>query len=195
MENFNVYFGLGLEHILDVNGNDHILFVLALAAVYRLSDWKKILILVTAFTIGHSVTLALATMGFVTIQAELVEFIIPITILITAISNFFVKDEQLAGRRLQLNYGYALFFGLIHGLGFSNYLRSLLGSQQDIVAPLFAFNVGLELGQIIIVVLFLILSFIVVNLLKLKHRWWKMTVSVIITLMTVALFQDRIFWD
>ena len=193
MENFGLYFTLGQEHILDINGYDHILFVLALAAIYTLKDWRKILILVTAFTVGHSVTLALATLQIIQVNAAVVEFIIPVTIFITALSNLLVKESKTTSK-LSLNYGYALFFGLIHGLGFSNYLRAMLGKSQSIVGPLFAFNVGLELGQIIIVALFLIVSFIVINLGKVQHRWWRISISLIITLMSLALLPGRMFW-
>src|SRR5262245_8163628 len=161
MDDFKLYFDLGKDHILDyANGYDHILFVLALCAVYVIGDWKRILILVTAFTVGHSITLALATLNIITVSAAWVEFLIPLTLFTTAISNRFRREEILAPPAVQTNYLLALFFGLIHGLGFSNYLRSLLGRQESIVTPLFAFNVGLEFGQIIIVGVFLAVSFI-----------------------------------
>ncbi len=191
---FRLYFGLGQEHILDVRGYDHILFVVALSVIYVLRDWKRILILVTAFTIGHSVTLALATLRIISVKTEWIEFIIPVTILVTAASNLFLSEERIKGRSVQLNYLYALFFGLIHGMGFSNYLRALLGGTKNIAGPLFAFNIGLEFGQIIIVALFLILSFIVVDLLKIRQRTWMKVLSTMIILLTLTLFKDRIFW-
>lgn len=194
METFGIYFGLGLEHILDINGLDHILFILALAAVYTFQDWRRILVLVTAFTIGHSITLALATLKIISVRAEWVEFIIPVTILITAISNFFTREKAQSARMVQLNYGYALFFGLIHGLGFSNTLRALLGANQSITSPLFAFNVGLEVGQIIIVVLFLFLSFIVMKVARQQQKHWTWAVSSIIVVIALFLFEGRLFW-
>ncbi len=155
MTEFQLYFNLGKDHILDfLNGYDHILFIIALCALYLLRDWKKVLILVTAFTIGHSVTLALSALHIINVKAALIEFLIPLTIFITAVSNIFKNEENLDNRLLQLNYFYALFFGLIHGLGFSYYLRSILGRDRSIITQLFAFNIGLELGQIIIVVIF-----------------------------------------
>lgn len=155
MSEFSLYFGLGKEHILDyLNGYDHILFVLALCAVYSVHDWKKILILVTAFTIGHSITLALATLEIISVKGELIEFFIPLTIFITAAGNLFRTEKSVDKSNVQLNYVFALFFGLIHGLGFSNFLRSLLGKDHGIVSQLLAFNLGLELGQIIVVALF-----------------------------------------
>ena len=177
MGEFSLYYGLGLDHILDVNGYDHILFVVVLCALYQSSDWKKVLILVTAFTIGHSITLALATMRIIKITADLIEFLIPVTILITALSNLFTKEDRIAEGKIWRNYLYAGFFGLIHGLGFSNYLRALLGQDETIILQLFAFNVGLEVGQIIIVGFFMAISFIFVGLGNVTRRDWKMIIS------------------
>lgn len=177
MSPFKLYYSLGLDHILDINGYDHILFVVVLCALYQSTDWKKVLILITAFTIGHSITLALATMRIVRIDAALIEFLIPVTILITALSNLFTKDQKITEGRIWRNYFYAGFFGLIHGLGFSNYLRTLLGQDETIILQLFAFNVGLEVGQIIIVALFMAIGFIFVSIGGVTRRDWKLIVS------------------
>jgi len=195
MSEFALYFGLGKDHILDyVNGYDHILFVLALCAVYLIGDWKKILILVTAFTIGHSVTLALATLNIINVQTDVIEFLIPLTIFITAVANLFKKETELSKGRIQINYVFALFFGLIHGLGFSNYLRALLGKHENIISPLFAFNLGLELGQIIVVAIFLAISFILVELAKVSRRDLRFVLSSAIAGIALVLMKDRIFW-
>jgi hypothetical protein len=195
MSEFALYFGLGKDHILDyLNGYDHILFVLALCAVYAIRDWKKILILVTAFTIGHSITLALATLEIISVKGSVVEFLIPLTIFIAAVSNLFNSEQSVDKTRVQVNYLFALFFGLIHGLGFSNFLRSLLGKDQSIISQLLAFNLGLELGQIIVVTVFLALSFIVVDLLKVSRRDVKLVLSSAIAGMALVLLKDRIFW-
>ena len=194
MQPFQLYFGLGKDHILDyANGYDHILFVVALCAVYVLRDWKKVLILVTAFTIGHSITLALATLNIITINSELVEFFIPVTILITAVSNLFRSEESIDNARVPLNYMFALGFGLIHGMGFSNYLREILGKSQSIMSPLLAFNLGLEFGQIIIVVLFMGVAFILVDLLGVNRRDWKMIVSSAIAGIAFILIKDSAY--
>ena len=194
MQPFQLYFGLGKDHILDyANGYDHILFVIALCAVYVLRDWKKVLILVTAFTIGHSITLALATLNIITINSELVELLIPVTILITAVSNLFRSEEGVDNARVHLNYLFALGFGLIHGMGFSNYLREILGKSQSIVSPLLAFNLGLEFGQIIIVVLFMGVAFILVDLLGVNRRDWKMIVSSAIAGIAFILIKDSAY--
>lgn len=194
MSEFELYFSLGKEHILDYkNGYDHILFVVALCAVYLMRDWKKVLILVTAFTIGHSVTLALATLNIISVDQGLIEFLIPVTIFITAVSNIF-RGTELSDRTTYINYGYALFFGLIHGLGFSNYLKSILGKGRGIVSQLFAFNLGLEFGQIIIVAVFLITSFILVDLFTVNRRDWKIVISSVIAGMALLIMKDKIFW-
>jgi hypothetical protein len=195
MSQFELYFGLGRDHILDyANGYDHILFVVALCTMYLIRDWKKVLILVTAFTIGHSITLALATLEIIPVNASLIEFLIPLTIFITAASNIFRKTESLSDRTTYINYAYALVFGLIHGMGFSNYLRSILGKDRSIVSQLFAFNVGLEFGQIIIVAIFLITSFILVDLFTVNRRDWKMVISAAIAGIALVLMKDTAFW-
>ncbi|MBS1489906.1 MAG: HupE/UreJ family protein [Bacteroidetes bacterium] len=193
MESFSLYFVLGREHILDyANGYDHILFVVALCALYTWSDWKRVLVLVTAFTIGHSITLALATLQIISINSNLVEFLIPLTIFITALSNIFKKGESLGSSKIQINYLFALFFGLIHGMGFSNYLRALLGKSSSIVSPLLAFNLGLEFGQIIVVTLFLTISYILVTWLKVNQRDWRMVISSAIAGIAFILMKDRL---
>jgi len=166
---FQLYLELGLEHIADLQGYDHILFVAMLCAVYTFKEWKKVLILVTAFTIGHSLTLALATLNIIRVSNAWVEFLIPVTIFITAVGNMVSGKPGNASTRLK--YAMALFFGLIHGLGFSNYLRSLLGTHDSILFPLLAFNIGVELGQILIVLCILTLTTLILFF-KLKQRDW-----------------------
>lgn len=162
--------------------------------LYTLREWRQVLILVTAFTIGHSITLALATLEIINVNADVIEFLIPVTILVTAVSNIVRKTAGPGGRALQLNYAYAMFFGLIHGMGFSNYLRSILGRDESIVTQLLAFNLGLELGQIIIVAFFLILGFVLVDILNVNRRDWKLVISSAIAGIAVILVKDTIFW-
>lgn len=154
---FSLYLRLGFEHIADLSAYDHILFVIALAAVYSIQEWKHMLVLVTAFTIGHSVTLAFATLGIIGFNETLIETLIPITIVITAVLNiaerFKKAPKDTAETSWKMKYGLALFFGLIHGMGFSYYLRAILGGESSIVLPLFSFNVGLEIGQLVILVI------------------------------------------
>jgi hypothetical protein len=195
MSQFELYFSLGKDHILDyANGYDHILFVIALCALYQMRDWKQVLVLVTAFTIGHSITLALSTLDVISVKAELIEFLIPVTIFITAASNIFKHEDGFSGRAIQLNYFYAAFFGLIHGLGFSNYLKSILGRDKSIISQLFAFNLGLEFGQIIIVAILLIASFILIDLFGVNRRDWKLVISSAVAGIALILIKDKIFW-
>lgn len=195
MNDFGIYFSLGKDHILDYsNGYDHILFVIALCALYQMRDWRQVLILVTAFTLGHSLTLALSTLDIISVRADLIEFLIPVTIFITAVSNIFRNEDNLSNRDLQINYFYAVFFGLIHGLGFSTYLKAILGKNQSIVSQLFAFNIGLEFGQIIIVGIFLVAGFILIDLFGVSRRDWKLVISSAVGGIALILIKDKIFW-
>jgi hypothetical protein len=168
---------LGIHHIASISSLDHILFITCLSAVYTLKQWKQILILITAFTIGHTTSLALATFKLISVPTSLVEFLIPLTIFITAFWNLFLKKDGVSTKTHWFKYITALFFGLIHGLGFSSYLQSLLGIEDSIVLPLFSFNVGIELGQLIIVSLILIFSYILVSWLKVARRDWVLIFS------------------
>jgi len=176
MSDFSIFFPMGIEHITDLNGIDHILFIAALCLRYLINDWKKLLLLVTAFTIGHSVTLALSTLNVIEIPRNWTEFFIAITILITALSNCFVKNFTFKSK-YPVIYFFALFFGLIHGLGFSTLLKSMLGKDQSIVVQLLAFNLGLEVGQIIIVLCILITSFILINILRINRKYYLLFAS------------------
>ncbi|PLX11680.1 MAG: HupE / UreJ protein, partial [Marinilabiliales bacterium] len=131
----------------------------------------------TAFTLGHSVTLALASLQILIFPTDIIEFLIPLTIFITAIGNILYKGENMSKRMHNLKYVLAMFFGLIHGLGFSNYLRSLLGMEGNLVKPLFAFNIGLEIGQITIVMCILLMSFLFHRVMNTKHREWNLVIS------------------
>ncbi|AQG81175.1 HupE/UreJ family protein [Spirosoma montaniterrae] len=193
MNDFLIYLRLGFDHITDPSGYDHILFVVALCTVYTLRQWRQVLILVTAFTVGHSITLALATLQLVRYDTAVIELLIPITILITAITNFFFKEQK--SRSLSKpkpfnqawRYGLALVFGLIHGLGFSNYLRSLLGREASILQPLLAFNIGLELGQLLIVGLVLGIAYVTIEVLRRSRLRWTLIVSGIVAGMALSL--------
>jgi hypothetical protein len=175
MSEFQLYLQLGFEHILDVQAYDHILFVVALCAIYRVEQWRRVLILVTAFTIGHSLTLALAALDVIRVNMDVVEFLIPVTIIVTAL--FHVFRTEVAAQNVRWNYAFALFFGLIHGLGFSNYLRALMIGDEGIVQQLLAFNIGVELGQLIVVAVVLLISYLVMTVFKVKQREWVLFVS------------------
>ena len=177
MSTFQLYLTLGLQHIADFKGYDHILFIVVLCAVYQVKHWKKILILITAFTIGHSSSLILATLNLIRISGDWVEFFIPVTILLTAIGNIMQTKDSYSGRHHKYKYALSLFFGLIHGMGFSNYLRALLSEEESLLGPLFAFNLGIEMGQIIIVSGFIVASLFIINGMKARAREWNLVIS------------------
>ena len=177
MSSFQMYLTLGIDHIANLNAYDHILFILTLCAVYHIKQWRKLLVLITAFTIGHSITLGLATLKFINIPTNLIEFLIPVTILVTAFANILQKSGKISMKAHFFKYSLALFFGLIHGLGFSNYLKSLLGREDSIIGPLFSFNLGIEIGQFLIVSIIILFTWILVDLLGVKRREWNLILS------------------
>jgi len=190
MQDFGFYFGPGWRHIIGKDALDHQLFIIALAAIYLLKDWKQVLVLVTAFTIGHSLTLALSVYNVIRINSNLVEFLIPLTIVITALSNLFQKN--FTPKSIRINYFLALFFGLIHGLGFANYIRfAIEGSEQSIGWSLFGFNVGLEAGQIVVVTGLLLLSHLIVTILKINRRDWVLFLSAGVFALSFKMVLDR----
>ena len=206
MSSFQTYLKLGFTHISDLNGYDHILFLIALCAVYLVSQWRTILILVTAFTIGHSLSLALATLTNLNLSKEIiigslhfpisqfVEFLIPVTILLTAIFNVARKKTELNPKEKRTQYLITMGFGLIHGLGFSNYLKAIRGSEDSLFQPLLAFNLGLEIGQIMIVTIIMAIAFVVLNLRKTPHRDWNLFVSGAAAGIAIILMIETKFW-
>tara|TARA_Y100000385_G_scaffold282468_1_gene336966 strand:- start:439 stop:1020 length:582 start_codon:yes stop_codon:yes gene_type:complete len=177
MHPFEFYLKLGFEHIANLNGYDHILFLIALCAVYQINQWKKILVLITAFTIGHSITLVLVSLNFFSIPSDIIKFLIPLTILLTSLQNIINVKQNENGFRMVKNYLMALFFGLIHGMDFSNYFRALIMSPDEIVVPLLGFNLGIELGQLLIVFFIVFIAFIFLNIIKVKHYKWNLFIS------------------
>lgn len=189
MNDFSLYFSTGWFHVISVNALDHILFIVALAAIYLIGNWKQVLVLVTAFTIGHSLTLALSVFDIIRVNDEWVEFLIPCTIIATAVFNFFVKD--FSPRSLRLNYFLALFFGLIHGMGFANSIRFMLAKDQQLWLPLLSFNLGLEVGQIALVSIILCAGYLLVTKIKLKRSWWVIGLSGFCLLIAVQMAVER----
>ncbi|MEM7000035.1 MAG: HupE/UreJ family protein [Pseudomonadota bacterium] len=194
MHPFTFYLQMGFDHISDLAGFDHILFLVALCAVYRIEQWRNLLILVTAFTLGHSITLALASLGILTISSELIEFLIPTTILFTALHNVFGHRMPPGTRRMGWNYAMALFFGLIHGMGFSNYFRALLMDDSSIFIPLLGFNLGIELGQLLIVAVIVGVAFACLRLAGFQHREWNLFISGGAAGMALMLMAETRFW-
>lgn len=190
MQDFLFYLQLGWEHIISLDALDHQLFVLALIAVYSYNDWKKILILVTAFTIGHSITLALSILDVFRVSSAWVEFLIPLTIVLTSLDNMIMKNQKQT--LMRANYYLALIFGLIHGMGFANTARVMIAKSQNIFFPLLGFNIGLELGQIIIVFAILIVLFIALKIFKVNKKDWILFVSSGVFALALKMTLERI---
>jgi hypothetical protein len=189
MSDFSFYFRLGWAHIMSPDALDHILFLLALAAVYALADWRRLLVLVTAFTIGHSATLALSTLRLLALPTAVVEFLIPCTIVVTAVVNLFRIARPVENMRLR--YLMAFLFGLIHGLGFANTLRFILAGDQSLGWALFGFNVGLEVGQILVVFMLLLVAWIAMQGLKIQRRDWVLFLSAAVFSLALQLTLQR----
>ena len=192
MEEFKTWFFIGFDHIMDIQALDNTLFILALVVAYDSSQIKKIIFLVTAFTIGHSVTLALSALELISFNQKIIEFSIPLTIFLTALNNI-VNRKESKKKFVSSNYIIGLVFGLIHGLGFANYLKALL-FKGNIVFELFAFNVGIEIAQIILVFVFLFLSFLFSRFVFSKREDWILFVSALIMGISFMLISNAKFW-
>ena len=190
MSDFAFYFKLGWEHIISRDALDHQLFILALACVYSIRDIKRILILVTAFTIGHSLTLALSVYDVIRFSSKWVEFLIPCTIFVTALNNIFQIGS--AGKSARINYYLALCFGLIHGMGFANAIRMMLAKDQAIGWGLFGFNIGLEAGQIFVVAIILTIGILFLNFLKINRRDWVLFLSAGVFALSLKMALERL---
>lgn len=178
MSEFWLYFNIGLKHVLDIEGYDHVLFLIALTVPYAFKDWKRVLILVSLFTLGHTLALLFSVFEVVIIKASLVEFLIPITILITALFHLFTAGKSGKKESITFVAFVTLFFGIIHGLGFSNYFKSILpGENVDKLVPLLEFALGIEVAQIIVVLIVLLLSYIVQTFFRFSKRDWTLVMS------------------
>ena len=176
MHYFEFYLRIGFQHIADLAAYDHILFLIVLCAIYKLEQWRNVLILITAFTLGHSLTLILVSLDAFSVSSRIVKFLIPMTILITSIHNV-ISTENERFSKIKRNYAIALLFGMIHGMDFSNYFRALIMDNSEIIIPLFGFNVGIELGQILIVGIIVFVAYLFLRILGIKHREWNLFVS------------------
>ena len=189
MEDFVFYFQFGWNHIISADAFDHLLFITALTFLYQIRQWKQVLILITAFTIGHTLTLVLGSMNITRVNSHITEFIIPLTILFTGIFNLFHKEENK--RNIKLNYLLAQLFGLIHGLGFANTIQFMLASQQTIVFPLFSFNIGIEAGQIIVVLCLLFIEMVFSDIIGINQKWWTKVLSLLSAVIAVFMCIQR----
>jgi len=186
---FLLYLKLGWQHIISIEAWDHILFIIVLSVIYRLVEWRKVLILVTAFTLGHALTLVLSVLDLIRFSDKWVEFLIPCTIMATALANLFQRD--FSTKALRANYFLALGFGLIHGMGFANAIRFTLAREQNLGWSLFGFNLGLEFGQIFVVLLVLLLTGVITGRFGLKRSWWVYGVSGVVFAIALQMAFER----
>lgn len=185
---FIEYLKLGIEHILDPQGIDHVLFLIVLVILYSLKDWKEVFILATAFTLGHTLTLALSAMDIISTPSKYIEILIAASIAATALHNI-IKPKQ--DENSKTRYFTAVAFGLIHGFGFAGFFRTILG-KDSIALPLLSFNIGVEIAQLIVVIIVILLSFILCDLLKLKKRYLVTGTSILIFLYALKLIFERL---
>lgn len=193
MDDFLLYVKMGLNHVLDFTAYDHILFLIVLAVIFSFHQLKKVLYLITLFTLGHTITLALSAYGVLKINVTIVEFLIPVTIFITGVVNI-INLKKTSNNKDNINLIFALFFGLIHGLGFSNYFRMMIGREEDKLLPLIEFALGIEISQVIIVLGILIIGSIVQSTLKVTKRDWILVTSSIVIGFVIPMMIERVFW-
>jgi len=185
MSDFILYFKIGLEHVLNWKAYDHILFLIVLCAAYTFISWKRLLLLITLFTVGHTTSLLLANYGVVTVSGKWIEFLIPVTILVAAVFNLFTAGKEKRAEKLGVLYIVTVFFGLIHGFGFASYF-TMLDSGGGIL-PLLEFALGIEMAQIIIVFIVLILAFLFQTLFRFNKRDWVLVVSSVVIGMVIPM--------
>ena len=184
----------GLFHVLDWSAYDHVLFLVALAVVYDFKNWKKLIWLISLFTIGHTLSLILAAYKIVSVDTKWVEFLIPVTIIITAVVNILYVKNTTKQLKTNTNLVFALFFGLIHGLGFSEYFKMLIGTSESKFLPLLEFALGVEIAQIIVVLIILILGFIFQTLFRISKRDYILIISSIVIGIVLPILRATIFW-
>lgn len=193
LENFWFNVQYGINHVLDVNAYDHILFLIVLTVPYLFKDWKRVFLLVTMFTLGHSLSLVLAVYGIISVKAQMVEFLIPITILIVALFNVFTSGKGAQKEKVGILFLSTLFFGLIHGLGFAREFKMLLGDTDNKLVLLFEFALGIEISQIIVVFVVLFLGYIMQTIFRFNKRDWIMVISAIVVGLVIPMILNSDF--
>ncbi len=195
MSDFWIYFQIGLKHVLDINAYDHVLFLIALTVPFSFKDWQRILLLVSLFTIGHTMALLLSVFGIIAIKVSVVELLIPITILITALFNLFTAGKSNKKESINLIFFIVLFFGIVHGLGFSNYFKSILdGTATSKLLPLGEFALGIEAAQLVVVFVVLILSYIMQTVFRFSKRDWTLVMSAFIIGVVLPMIIENEIW-
>jgi len=185
MNDFWFYTDYGIWHVLDINGYDHVLFLVALTVPYLFKDWKRVLLLISTFTLGHTLSLLLAAYNFIRIEASWVEFFIPITIIIVALYNLIKASEK--DFKITVLFMSTLFFGLIHGLGFAREFTMLVGKAKDKLLPLLEFALGIEIAQVIVVIGALCIAYLFQKIFNLPKRYWELIISSIIIVLTIPM--------
>ena len=194
MDDFILYTRLGLFHVLDFKAYDHILFLTVLAVIYVFSDWKKVLWLITFFTFGHTLTLALSAYDILHVKMSIVEFLIPVTIMATALANIFFSKKLVSKTESNINLIFAFFFGLIHGLGFSSYFKILVDRNEAKLMPLLEFALGIEMAQVVIVILVLLTGFVFQRIFNVNRRDWILVISSVVAGIVIPMLFERVFW-
>ncbi|AFL80497.1 hypothetical protein Aeqsu_0996 [Aequorivita sublithincola DSM 14238] len=189
MSDFWLYFNLGLHHVLDWKAYDHILFLIVLCAAYNFSSWKRLLILVTLFTVGHTLSLLLANYNIVSVSGKVIEFLIPVTILVTAIFNLFTAGKEKKLEKMGVFYIATVFFGLIHGMGFASFFTAL--DSDGGILPLLEFALGIEAAQIIVVMIILIIAFIFQSIFRFNKKDWVLVVSSLVIGMVIPMLIEN----
>ena len=189
MSDFWLYLNLGLNHVLDWQAYDHILFLIVLVAAYTFSSWKNIFILVTLFTVGHTMSLLLASYNVVTVSSNWIEFLIPITILIAAVYNLITAGKNRYSESIGLFYVITIFFGLIHGFGFASYFKII--NDDKAILPLLEFALGIEIAQLIVVLFVLLLGFIFQRIFRFNKRDWVLVVSSIVIGLVIPMLHQN----
>ncbi|WP_370478861.1 HupE/UreJ family protein [Tamlana flava] len=191
----NIWFNVnyGINHVLDINAYDHVLFLIVLTVPYVFKDWKRVLLLVSMFTIGHTLSLVLASYSVISVNAAVVEFLIPITIMIVALFNVFTSGKGAQREKVGVLFLSTLFFGLIHGLGFAREFRMLLGDSDNKIVLLLEFALGIEIAQVIIVFMVLFLGYIVQTIFRFSKRDWIMVISAIVVGLVIPMILNSDF--
>lgn len=196
MSDFWIYVEIGLKHVLDIKAYDHVLFLIALTAAHSMKEWKRLLLLISVFTVGHTLALLLSVFNLLVINESLIELLIPVTILITAVLNFIALKKSSITKSINSAAVITLFFGVIHGMGFSNYFKTILpGNSADKILPLCEFSIGIEAAQMTVVLTILLFSYIAQTIFKLSKRDFTLVVSAFIVGVVVPMIIENNLWN
>ena len=188
METFWFYFDLGFDHVLDLGGLDHFYFLVALSLPFAFKNWKKLLLWVSLFTLGHSLSLVISNFEWIKIDTTWVEFLIPVTICVTCLSILIHKQHTLL-KGIWINL-ITLFFGLIHGFGFARYFK-MIASKEEAILSLLEFALGVEFAQILIVIFVLLINWVAIGLFKIQHLKWQWIIAAMVLSQAVLMTSNN----